>query len=373
MDVPKAVLAHRAAQRRYNKTAKGRATQRKYIKGPKGRVATRKYWQSEHGRNVRAKWRSTVQGGATDQRYRDSEKGQARDLAHDAKRLPGSARRKLLEDARAKMAQNPVLGHPMNNVRRVAIISDIQFPFEDERALDVALQFIESYKPDGVILNGDIADCHDLSDYDRDPRDMGRTLLEVQKCRSLMKSMAHVRHKMWLGGNHEDRWRRVIWRESQRRAGLGEILAVLVSGFGVDPTDVDETFRRAFYVAEHGFEYWPYGHYAEIAESNLIITHGFCSRKHAGATARAHYERLGRCCIVGHCQRLGSYTTTKMDEIHGAWESGCLCQLHPKWIQFPDWQHGLITVDVEGPTFHVNQIPILPGYAISYGGRRWKA
>jgi len=293
-----------------------------------------------------------------------------RDARNDANRK-GQDHKVLLEQTRARLIQDPERGHAMGGVKKVALISDIQFPFEDPRALELALQYIEFYKPDGIILNGDIADCHDLSDYDRDPQDIGKTLLEVQKCRDLMKRLQHIPTKIWVGGNHEDRWRRVIWRESQRRAGLGEVLSVILSGFGLDPTDIDETFRRAFYIGEYGFKYWPYGHYIELADGNLIVTHGFMSRKHSGATARAHYERLGRCVIIGHCHRFGSYTTTKMGDIHGAWESGCLALLNPKWIQFPDWQHGLITIDVEGPTFHVNQIPILPGYVISVDGRKF--
>ena len=55
-----------------------------------------------------------------------------------------------------------------SKVKRYVVLSDIQIPFQDDSALEVAYKLIKDIKPDGVILNGDITDCYAISDFDKE-------------------------------------------------------------------------------------------------------------------------------------------------------------------------------------------------------------
>jgi predicted phosphodiesterase len=260
--------------------------------------------------------------------------------------------------------------HPVDSEHAI-ILSDLQIPWEDQQAVELALKFIEWRKPDTVIFDGDIVDCYAMSQFDRDPTKTDSTLDELYRSEKLMqriKKIKSVKKRIWLAGNHEDRWRKILWREASS-SKLSPMVEALMHGLGIEGVDAVESFRRAFRVKENGFEFHPYGHYVELAEGNLIVTHGFMVSQHAAYTAKRHFDRLGKCCIVGHSHRLGFYPVTQMGDPKGAWENGCLARLDPEYVQFPNWQQGFSEVRIKGNLFHVSQIPILPGYKIEFAGR----
>jgi hypothetical protein len=51
--------------------------------------------------------------------------------------------------------------------RRNVILSDIHIPFHDDEALSLAIAEAESYRPDGIILNGDIVDFFAVSRWEK--------------------------------------------------------------------------------------------------------------------------------------------------------------------------------------------------------------
>ena len=51
------------------------------------------------------------------------------------------------------------------------VLNDTQIPFEDKLVLwELVVAFVRELKPYGVVLNGDIVDHHELSDFDKDPK-----------------------------------------------------------------------------------------------------------------------------------------------------------------------------------------------------------
>jgi hypothetical protein len=157
---------------------------------------------------------------------------------------------------------------------------------------------------------------------------------------------------VWEEGNHEDRLRRAIWRNPEF-AGIKAL-----------------EFPELFKLADYGFEHRKYGDLYRIGK--LSVTHGEIVRKHSGASAKAHYEKVGGSVLHGHTHRMGSYFRTTAAGAHGAWENGCLCRLDPEYVKRPDWQQGfsVIHVDPKTGTFNVQQVPILARRFFYYGGER---
>lgn len=100
---------------------------------------------------------------------------------------------------------------------KFVFLTDIHYGFErrhghkiaihDAAAVDLALRFVKDFKPDHVILGGDILDCGAISHHNK--QKPGRTegmriLSDAQECRALViEPLAKVANKTFITGNHE--------------------------------------------------------------------------------------------------------------------------------------------------------------------------
>jgi len=249
------------------------------------------------------------------------------------------------------------------DVRTAVILSDLQIPFEDGQAVDQALDVIRVVQPDLLILNGDIIDCYLESTF---TRKMKPKLLEkvaeqtYWRAQRFMEAIAAVPRKIWMGGNHEERWGLQIARENAH-GGISPISMALIASRKdqLDLSDFHGSFAKIYNMADYGIEYYPYSHRLYLAEKNLIVTHGKYVSRHSGQSAKRTFEWLGTSCIVGHTHRLGNHLVTLDGVQYGAWENGCLCQTEPEYDDTPNWQQGFSVVKVNGPEFHVIQVPII--------------
>lgn len=212
--------------------------------------------------------------------------------------------------------------------------------------------FIRDLKPDGIVLNGDIVDCYAISDFSKDPENVKKWGLsrEITEAGYLMTLFRDIPVKWWIGGNHEDRWRRVQWQHPNLKGML-------------------KSFPEAFHMNDYGFKWKPYG--GTLMLGKLLVTHGSLVMKHSGWTARAEFDKYGSSVLHGHTHRLGVYYRTNARGVHGGYENGCLCRMHPEYVQYPDWQQGFSIVHVDDSGwFNVQQIPVLKRRTFFYGKER---
>ena len=240
-----------------------------------------------------------------------------------------------------------------------AILNDIQIPFEDKRVLKLVTDFVIELQPDGVILNGDITDCYSISDFDKSPLNQATLEKEIAGAGRLMGKLEKIGKKLWLGGNHEDRLRRHVWKNPKLIRDL-------------DPDSRERLvaaldFPEVFGLGEYGFEWRPYG--ATYSLGKLLVTHGSIVSRHSGQTARAHLDKYGTSVLIGHTHRGGTYYKRDMKGVHVAVENYCLCRLDPEYVQNPNWMQGFSVVHVDEKTgfFNITAIPILPGNRFYYG------
>jgi predicted phosphodiesterase len=234
-------------------------------------------------------------------------------------------------------------------MRTWVVLSDIQIPFQDQRVLDLVTDFVRDLKPHGVILNGDIVDCYQLSEFSKDPLEKASLVQEQRESGQLMRKLSFVKEKWWLGGNHEDRLRRYMWNHASKFDGLEEL-----------------TFPSLFHLGDYGFKWKEYGGHIDLGK--LMVTHGSLVSKHSGQTGRAHMEKYGTSILVGHTHRLGVYYRRDVRGVHAAYENGCLCQLNPEYDHHPNWQQGFSVVHTDdGGFFNVQQVPILHRKCFFYG------
>lgn len=109
-------------------------------------------------------------------------------------------------------------------------------PLHDEKAINVAMQFIADFKPDHVVLGGDILDCGSLSHHRKGNTGQLeglRILSEAAECRSLIIEPLEKQIKkgrlIYHIGNHED-WLNDVVDDQPSLEGIVDINSLLKLG-----------------------------------------------------------------------------------------------------------------------------------------------
>ena len=242
------------------------------------------------------------------------------------------------------MIINPTEGY------KVAFPTDEHFPFQDELARNVALQIVRDFDPDLLICGSDGLDFYSLSKFDKDPKRQFDLQTEITAWRRGIReweAAAPTARKVFIPGNHEDRLRRYIWRHPEM-AGLNALSLKNLLGLENLNVECDEAI-----IGEN------YGQ-SEVEIGPLVIKHGSVVRKHSAYTARGEMDKEFYnipVLLTGHVHRGGThYATTRRGIVRG-YESFCLCDTDPAYVNSPNWQQGIVIATIYGTLVQVEPIP----------------
>lgn len=228
---------------------------------------------------------------------------------------------------------------------RLVSLSDLQLPFVDEPLLDTVIEFISDYKPHDIILNGDILDCYEVSDFDKRPERLFNLGTEFEMADTLIRKLKRYAAKdckiWWIDGNHEERLQRAIWRRAQ--------------DFSFLVKDIPEALR----LDETCAGYVPYGKHIDYL--GFVFTHGNFVSSYSAYTAKRHLERYRSSGVNGHTHRLGSYSVTDMHGSSHTWyEQGCLCRKDLEYVRgVANWQQGILIGTVAGGALHPQLVHVI--------------
>jgi len=251
------------------------------------------------------------------------------------------------------------IGLPHKSGGSAIVLADLQVPFQDKRAFELALKVAADMKPDFFIGLGDWADCFWWSRYKKQHGSLrpkgfpyhwnaDGEKKAVQDTWALSRAACPNSRFIYLQGNHEERVRRIV-----------QDLA--------PSTETKETdFEHAFQVRNWWDQTYPYEDALRIG--HLWFTHGDVVRIH---TAKCMFEKWGTSICFGHTHRWEFYSRrTKNGEHHGAFGIPCLCDLDAHYLAGPNWSHGFAVVHwVTSGLYNVTVVPVLPGYKCVYGGK----
>jgi metallophosphoesterase superfamily enzyme len=225
---------------------------------------------------------------------------------------------------------------------KVAAISDVHYPFEDSYAIQICKAYLKDYKPDMIVMNGDMVDFYSVSKYEKDPErklDLQQEIdYSVEKLEEWVYEFPDTEF-VYLEGNHEQRLKRFL------KSNASALLSMRT-------LDIEKNLN----LKSIGIQW--VGSETEYQIGNLLFTHGHKARRHAGTTARGHFEDFGCSVIVGHIHRLAVGYKRNKNGNHVMIENGTLCDLDVEYCKFPDWQHGFCTIDFDGDDFAVNTCAI---------------
>ena len=228
----------------------------------------------------------------------------------------------------------------MNN--KFVVLRDILFPYQDDKALKAVYKFLEQHPVDTIILNGDILDFYDVSSFDKDPERVNSLQKEIdlaQKFFKKLRQLAPNARIVFIKGNHCSRLERYLKKHPE-----------LYSLDALKLPNLLELDKFNIEYKDKGFKL-----------GSLKIIHGTIVRKYAGYTARAEMEKHDCSGISGHVHRLSCYYYRTPERYLAWYESGCLCDLNPEYVDNPNWNQGFLYGYVDKDSFAVTPIPIVDG------------
>jgi predicted phosphodiesterase len=228
--------------------------------------------------------------------------------------------------------------------------TDEHHPFQDNRALSVAHQIAQDFNPDLRIAGSDGMDFYSISRFDKNPERLSEFRLQeeinswIRGQKDWRSATPHAK-AFFLKGNHEDRWRRLLW-SNPNIAGL-DVLQ-LPHLLRLKELDI-------FWEKDKGLN----GNTELNLYGKLLLKHGEIVRKFSGYSAKAELEKEMHAISVihGHTHRGGTYYVTTRSGVVTAQEGFCLCNLEPEYVQHPNWQQGMVVAEVEPDYVNIEPIP----------------
>jgi predicted phosphodiesterase len=257
---------------------------------------------------------------------------------------------------------------------RVAVLSDLHFPFADPAALRLALDVAGHFAPELVILNGDVVDFHGISRFSRIPERRAGFRREVEVDRELLRLLLDrlgPAPVIWLEGNHEYRMELYLMSRSPEL-------------FGLDALEVPRLMAAADRVTYVRRVTVPVSRHERVAPEvdfgSLVVAHGdmFRAGPHTVQVARNLYLRLQVSMLIGHWHRNDVWEQTAYDgSVRGFWVAGCLCLPRPEYDAGRHWGQGMALVDLyPDGLFQVQVVRFFPenGRLVAVvNGRRFEA
>ena len=254
---------------------------------------------------------------------------------------------------------------------RVLILSDLHGPFLDSRCWKIVLNVIGDWKPDTIILNGDVADFSQISRHDRKIRFKGG---EYDVPWDLYEEIMFIRHQIldplrkaagkakiiFRKGNHEQRW------DDIAASNPGALEEMLVTARRLQSFELPDILQFKKFVITYD-------------PKPIMLLHDLFTVIHGVKTSKMAPRdnlRLFGSGTSGHTHRLGVWTDVMHGKLQGWFESGCLRNIDDvEYLPFgsaPDWGNGFLTLYINKKRFFCNTHMII-GRQCVFNGKTYTA
>jgi metallophosphoesterase superfamily enzyme len=208
--------------------------------------------------------------------------------------------------------------------KRVAILSDTHHPYQEQKVIDLFIEYCLDTKPETIVLLGDIMDAYMVSSFDKDHRNKHTFAEEVESTvefLTLLRDTFPDTEIIFQPGNHCYRLYKFLLKNADALLDLPEL-----------------SIKSLLKLDELNIKYQP-GH-TPLRIGELLLTHGTMARKGAGSSARGHQEKYQNSICIGHIHR----AATGYKRVQGAHqimiENPCACKMEVDYGTFFDWIQG---------------------------------
>lgn len=252
--------------------------------------------------------------------------------------------------------------------KRIWIVSDVQYPFHDRKALKAIIRAIGDVQPEEVVLIGDCLDFPQPSRWNKDTRgEFEGSIFEDSE--GFQKNVLAPIREVYAGklgmheGNHDLRPREYLAKYAPALAESNAFNIEVLCDF----EGFEMELLPMFYGVAPG---WisTHGHLGQITLSRI-----------AGNTALGAARKFGKSVVMGHTHRLGVLSETKgyggkiTSQVTGM-EVGNLMDMklaHYLKGGTANWQQGFGILTVDGTHVKPETVPIVKG-RFSVDGHVWE-
>jgi hypothetical protein len=229
------------------------------------------------------------------------------------------------------------------------ILCDGHLPYQDNEALECAINEGIKQGCDSIVLNGDMLDCHMISDFVKDPRKR-KFKDELYSIRQFLASLRNTfpnANIYYKEGNHEERY----WRYMRIKAP--EL-------FDIDAFD----FPTLTHCDKHNVK-WIDGK-SKLNIGKLSIFHGHEFGKQflpSVNVARGLFMKTKVSSMCGHHHQTAEHNERDANgKFITCWGVGCLSELSPDYNPYSKYNHGFaIVTKGKNGYFSVNNYRIHEG------------
>lgn len=232
-------------------------------------------------------------------------------------------------------------------------ISDIHVPYHDKRALGAIWKEAKKRKVVGILLNGDIADCHCISRWQTDPRKRdfwGELKVLHQLFASLREDFPRA-DIVWKWGNHEERY------DVYMQVKAPELLNI-----------PDFQYGSLARTEQHGIRIVNEKRPVKLGKLWTIHGHEYKGGYNSPVNpARGLYNKTKASCLAGHLHQSSSHSEGDIAKhLTTTWTTGCLSELHPEYAVINKWNHGAAIVELsQDGAYGVTNYRIIDGQIYS--------
>lgn len=235
-------------------------------------------------------------------------------------------------------------------MKKYILWPDTHVPYEDKKAVNLALRVADAFEPDGIVLKGDFQDAYPISDFPKKKR--ARIEDEIYAGRKLLDRIEAIGAKThdFEEGNHEARLPTYIAKNCPELSGIIPSLATLL---GLHPK-------------------WTWHPYRSVMRlGKLHLSHDFGA---SGPTAhiKAMNDVWGN-AAHGHTHHFGiQYKGSLSGKSHFGAALGCLADKNQveymNRAKCAHWVQGLgLGYLLPNGNFHLTLCPFVNGVAIVEG------
>lgn len=214
---------------------------------------------------------------------------------------------------------------------RILILSDLHFPYQNNKAVTVALDYGKDKKVDCILINGDLIDFANISRHEKDWRHRNITH-EFEAVKTFLKSLRSNFPKtkiVFKLGNHDERWEKFLYAKAPEIFDMPEFQLEVILRLGELKIDIVKDKRP-------------------ILLGKLTVLHGHELMGMGGVNpARATFTKTMEDTLVGHYHRTSSHSEPTMNNrLINVHSQGCLCELHPMFMPINKWNLGFSYVEL---------------------------
>ena len=208
---------------------------------------------------------------------------------------------------------------------RTLIINDLHFPYQNNKAITLALDYGKEKKVDCILINGDLIDFANISRHEKDWRHRNINN-EFDAIKLFFKTLRQHFPKtkiVYKLGNHDERWEKFLYAKAPEIFDMTEFQLEIILKLGELKIDIVKDKRP-------------------IILGKLTVLHGHELMGMGGVNpARATFTKTMEDTLVGHYHRTSSHSeptmNNKLINVHSV---GCLCEMNPMFMPINKWNLG---------------------------------